>query len=175
MKKLIMLMAVVAVILGCASGTRYASDEEKEATWNCICRGSWAIVQNPEGHSCSDGQLLIITNEMKVPLLFDVGPWWGADPGSRYAEGETAIYAPDPPPNFVAPGGTVGVYIKEPFFFKNGALFTFWRQNSKKNSNVPDAAYFDVPEFRRLTGEEMPSQHGGRKIVPVREKDGGQQ
>jgi hypothetical protein len=175
MKNTIILMAVTTLLTGCVSGTRYASDEEKEATWNCILRGSWTIVRNPESHSYSSGQLLIITNEMKVPLLFNVGPWWGTDPGGRYAAGETAIYAPTPPASFVAPGDTVGVYIEEPFFFKNGAVFTFWRQTSKKDPDVPDAAYFDVHEFRRLTGKEMPSQLGGRKLVPVRERDVGQQ
>ena len=170
MKNTIIIIAVASLLSGCTSVTRYASDEEEEATWRCISSGSWRIVPNPEGHSYSAGQLLIITNEMRVPLLFDVGPWWGTDPGGQYAAGETAIYAPDPPPNFIAPGDTVGVYIEEPFFFKNGAVFTFWRQNSKKDPNVPDAAYFDVHEFRRLTGKEMPSLPGGRKTVPVREK-----
>jgi len=173
MKRIVATLTVAVLLSGCAYVTQYASDEEAQATWNCISHGSWEIITEPENHSYSTGLFLVITNQMSVPILFDMIPWWGTW-AEGHAAGDTTIYAPAPPPNFVAPGDSVGALIEEPFFFRDGALFTFWRQSPRKNPNDPDAVQFDVYEFRRLTGDEVPSQPWECRIVPVRDKKEGQ-
>lgn len=168
--KNIVIIAVAAILLSsCRSVQRYQSDEEEEATWHCICRGSWEIVANPQDSFWAENEIvLLIRNEMTVPLLFDVMPWWGPRP-EGYGNGPTSIYGPDPPPNFIAPGRTVGIHLLEPFFFKDGALLTLWKRGAEKDSSDKyGMQYFDLLEFRRISAKQMPTK--GNLIINVRDE-----